>query len=99
MAAFDEVTEVEQNGDRPGTYGNIGEDRMQRMTQPGAVSQGLEIAPWFAEQLVGATDNLLKEVGDRLEPALPVDESADAVIEHRPLLSEYPSAKIARAQG
>jgi len=99
MAAFDEVAEVEQNGNCPRAYGNIGEDRVQRMTQPGAVSQGLEVAPWFAEQFVGATDNLLKEIGDRLEPALPVDETVDDVIEHRRLLSEYPPAKIVRAQG
>src|SRR5256714_5714394 len=99
MAAFDEVTEVEQNGDRPGTYGNIGEDRMKGMTRPGAVSQGLEVAPWFAEQLVGATDNLLKEIGDRLEPALPVDETVDDVVEHRRLLSEYAARQNSMGSG
>src|SRR5438552_16598436 len=89
MAAFDEVAEVEQNGNRPRADGNIGEDRMKRMTQPGAVSQGLEVAPWVTEQFVGAANNLLKEISDRLEPTLPIDETVDDVIQHRRLLSEY----------
>src|SRR5438874_5494104 len=100
MAAFDEVAEVEQNGNRPRADGNIGEDRMKRMTQPGAVSQGLEVAPWFAEQFVGAVNNPLKEIGDQLEPTLPIDEPVDDVIQHRRLLSEYGvPAKIVWAQG
>src|SRR5438067_10236448 len=93
MAAFDEVAEVEQNGNRPRADGNIGEDRMKRMTQRGAVSQGLEVAPWFAEQFVGAANNPLKEIGDRLEPTLPIDEPVDDVIQHRRLLSEYGGAR------
>src|SRR5437879_4513635 len=62
----EEVDDVEQDGERPGANRDIGEDRMKRMTQPGAVSQRLEVAPWFAEQFVGTANNLLKEIGDRL---------------------------------
>ena len=65
------------------------ESRSEADAQPGAVSQGLEVAPWFAEQFVGAANNPLKEIGDRLEPTLPIDEPVDDVIQHRRLLSEY----------
>src|SRR5438132_589069 len=43
--------------------------------------------PRLAEQFVAARDNLLEEIGDRLQPALPVNETVDDVIEHRRLLS------------
>jgi hypothetical protein len=57
------------------------------MAEPGAVDEGLEIMPGLTEQLVGPRDDFLEEIGDRLEPALPVDETVNDVIEHPRLLS------------
>src|ERR1700730_14137309 len=60
---------------------------MERMAEPCAVHERLERVAGFAEDFVAARDNLLKEIGDRLQPALPVDETVNDVIEHRRLLS------------
>jgi hypothetical protein len=88
VAPFDDIGEVEDDRDRPGPDGDVGEDGMEGMTEPGAVHERLEVSSGFAEKFVTARDNLLKEVGDRLQPALLVDETANDVIEHRRLLSK-----------
>jgi hypothetical protein len=54
---------------------------VERMAEPGAVDESLEIMPGFAKQLVTATDKLLREISDRLEPALTVDKAVNDVIE------------------
>src|SRR5438128_1695358 len=87
VAAFAEIAQVEESGDRPGPNRYVGEDGMERMAQPGAMHERLERSPWIAEQLVAARNNLLEEIGDRLQPALALDESVHDVIEHRRLLS------------
>src|SRR6266566_3983451 len=87
VAAFDEIAQVEENGDRPGANGDVGEHGMEGMAQPGAVHERLERSAGVAEEFVAAGDNLLEEIGDRLQPALLVDETVDDVIEHRRLLS------------
>src|SRR5882762_8808038 len=87
VAAFDEIAQVEENGDRPGADGDVGEHGMERMAQPGAVHERLERSAGVAEELVAARNNLLEDIGDRLQPALAVDESVYDVIEHRRLLS------------
>jgi len=57
--------------------------------------EGLERAPRIAEEFVGAADDLLKEIGHRLQPALPVDESVYDRVEQRASFPEVrPSSKI-----
>ena len=88
MRPAEEIDDVEDDRQGPGTNRDIGDDRVERVAQPGAVNEGLEVSSGFAEQFVGATDDLLKEIGDRLEPSLAVDKAVDDVIEQRRLLSE-----------
>src|SRR4029077_5455560 len=70
LRALEHIDDVEEDRERPGANRDIGEDRGERMAEPGAVDESLEIMPGFAKQLVTATDELLREISDRLEPAL-----------------------------
>ena len=87
VASSDDVAEVEEDRDGPGADGDVRQDGVERMTEPGAVEKGLEGMAGTAESLVKATDQLLEDVGHGLQPALPVDEAVDDVIEHARLLS------------
>ncbi len=88
MGPPEEIDDVEEDRERPGPDRNIGEDRVKRMAEPGAVDEGLEIMPGLTEHFVCPRDDFLEGIGDRLEPALPVDELVNDVIDHRRLLCE-----------
>src|SRR5690242_12917258 len=52
------------------------------MAEPGAMHERFQGVTRLPQQLVTAADDLLEEIGDRLQPALLFDETVDDVIEH-----------------
>src|SRR5207249_8939142 len=83
LAPIEEIDDVEENGECPGAERNVGDDGMERMAQPGAMHEGLQPVTRGTEHFIEATDHFLQEIGDRFQPALPVDKTVDGVTQHR----------------
>src|SRR5439155_1148895 len=83
LTAIEEIDDVEEDGERPGSERDVGDDGMERMAQPGAVHEGLQPVTRGTEHFIEATNHFLQEIGDRFQPALPVDKTVDGVTQHR----------------